>query len=50
MPAQEQAFNTKAVVNNINHTVQDTKLNLCKQHAETVAHITNGCNKLAGIE
>ena len=50
MPAQEQVFNTKAVVNDINHTVQDTKFSLCKQYVETVANITNGCTKLAGIE
>ena len=23
---------------------------MCKQHAETVAHITSGCGKLAGTE
>ena len=50
MAAQEQAFNTKAVVNDIYHTVQDPKFRLCKQHAETIAHITSGCNKLTGIE
>ena len=32
------------------HTVQDPRCRLCKQHAETVAHIISGCSKLAGIE
>ena len=27
-----------------------SKMQLCKQHAETVAHITSGCSKLAGTE
>ena len=26
------------------------KYRLCKQHEETVAHITSGCSKLAGTE
>ena len=32
----------------IYHTVQDPRCRLCKQHAETVAHIISGCSKLAG--
>ena len=47
MTAQEQAFSTRAVAHEINHTVQEPKCRLCKQHAETVAHITSGCSKLA---
>ena len=46
MAAQEQALNTGAVSHEIYHTVQDPKCRLCKQHAETVAHITSGCSKL----
>ena len=50
MTAQEQAFSTRAVAHEINHTVQEPKCRLCKQHAETVAHITSGCSKLAKTE
>ena len=50
MAAQEQALNTRAVAHRIYHTVQDPTCRLCKQHAETVAHITSGCSKLAGNE
>ena len=50
MAAQEQALNTRAVAHEIYHTEQDPKCRLCKQHAETVAHITSGCSKLAGTE
>ena len=50
MAAQEQALNTRAVAHTIYHTVQDPRCMLCKQHAETVTHITSGCSKLAGIE
>ena len=48
MTAQEQAPNTRAVAHEIYHTVQDPRCKLCKQHAETVAHITSGCSKLTG--
>ena len=48
--AQEQALNTRAVAHEIYRTVQDPRCRLCKQHAETVAHITSGCSKLAGTE
>ena len=44
MAAQEQALNTRAVAHEIYHTVQDPKCRLCKQHAETVAHIISGCS------
>ena len=50
MAAQEQALNTRAVAHTIYRTVQDPRCRLCKQHAETVTHITSGCSKLAGIE
>ena len=50
MAAQEQALNTRAVAYEIYHTVQDPRCRLCKQHAETVAHITSGCSKLTGTE
>ena len=50
MAAQEQALNTRSVAHAIYHTVQDPRCRLCKQHAETVAHITSGCSKLAGTE
>ena len=50
MAGQEQALNTKAVAHEIYHTVQDLRCRLCKQHAETVAHIISGCSKLAGTE
>ena len=50
MAAQEQALNTGAVSHEIYHTVQDPKCRLCKQHAETVAHIISGCSKLAGTD
>ena len=48
--AQEQALNTRAVTHEIYHTVQDPRCKLCKQYAETEAHITSGCSKLAGTE
>ena len=50
MAAQEQALNTRAVGHEIYHTVQDPRCRLCKQHAETMAHITSSCSKLAGTE
>ena len=50
MAAQEQALNTRAVAHGIYHTVQDSTCRLCKQHAETVSHITSGYSKLAGTE
>ena len=48
--AQEQALNNRAVAHEIYNTVQHPKCRLCKQHAETVAHITSGCSKFAGTE
>ena len=50
MAAQEQALNTRAVAHEIFHTVQDPRCRLCKQHTETVAHVTSSCSKLAGTE
>ena len=50
MAAQEQALNNRAVAHEISHTAQYPRCRFCKQHAETVAHITNGCSKLAGTE
>ena len=50
MAAQKQAFNTRAVAHEIYHTVQDPRCSLCKQHAETLAHITSGCSALAETE
>ena len=50
MAAQEQALNTRAVAHEIYHTVQEPRCRLCKQHAETVAHITCGCSKFAETE
>ena len=50
MAAQEQALNTRAVAHKIYHTMQDSRCRLCKQHAETVGHITSSCSKLAGTE
>ena len=50
MAAQEQTLSTRAVSHEIYHTVQDPRFRLCKQHAETVAHVTSSCSKLAGIE
>ena len=50
MAVQEQALNTRAVAHGIYHTVQDPRCRLRKQHAETVAHITSGCSKLAKTE
>ena len=50
MPAQEQTLNTRAVIHEMYHTVQDPRCRLYKQHKETVAHITSGCSKLAGTE
>ena len=47
MEAQEQALNTRPVAHEIYHTVQDSRCRLCKQHAETVAHITSGRSKIA---
>ena len=49
-PAQEQTLNTRAVIHEMYHTVQDPRCRLYKQHEETVAHITSGCSKLAGTE
>ena len=49
MAAQEQALNTRAVAQDIYHTAQDPRCRLCK-HAETAAHITSGCSKLAETE
>ena len=34
----------------IYHTVQDSRCRLCKQHSETVGHITSGCSKLVETE
>ena len=50
MAAQEQSLNTRAVAREIYHTVQDPRCRLCKQYAETVAHIISGYSKLAGTE
>ena len=50
MAAQDQALNTRVVAHKIHRTVQDSRCRLCKQHAETVAHIASGCSKLAGAE
>ena len=50
MAAQEQAPNTRAVAHEMYHTVQNPRCSLCKQHAETVAHIISGCSKLAGTK
>ena len=50
MTAQEQTLNIRAVARKIYHTVQDPRCRLCKQHAETMAHIISGCSKLAGTE
>ena len=50
MTAQEQSFNNKAVAYQIYHTVQNPRCRLCKQHADTVAQIISGCNKLAGTK
>ena len=50
MAAQEQVLKTRAVTHMIYHTAQDLKCRMCKQHVETVAHITSGCSKLTGTE
>ena len=50
MAGQEQALNTMALAHEIYNTVQDPRCRLCKQHAETVAHIISGYSKLAGTE
>ena len=50
MAAQKQALNTRAVAHKIYHTVQDSRCRLCKQHAETIAHIISGCIKFTGTE
>ena len=50
MVAQKQAINTRAEAHKIYHTVQDPRCRLCKQHAETLAHIISSCSKLAGTE
>ena len=50
MAAQKQFLNTRVVAHKIYHTVQYARRKLCKQHAETVAHITSGCSKLARTE
>ena len=50
MAAQEQSLNTRAVAHEIYRTVQEPRCRLCKQHAETMAHIISGCGKLAGTE
>ena len=50
MAAQEQYLNTRAVAHEFYHTVPDPRCRWCKQHAETVAHITSGRSKLAGTE
>ena len=44
LAAREQVLNTTAMAHKIYHTVQDSNRRLCKQHAETVAHI-NGSIK-----
>jgi hypothetical protein len=48
MAAQEQALKTRAIEAKIYHTRQDPRCRLCKQHDETVQHITSGCTQLAG--
>ena len=50
MAAQGQALKAGPGAHQIYHTVQYLRCGLCKQHAETVAHITSGCSKLTGIE
>ena len=50
MAAQEQVLNTRAVAHKIYYTMQDPRCLLCKQHAETRAHIISACSKLAGTE
>ena len=50
MAAQELVLNTRTVAHEICHTMQDPRYWLCKQLAETVAHIISDCSKLAGTE
>ena len=40
MAAHKQALNTRAVAHELYHTGQDPRCRLCKQYAETIAHIT----------
>ena len=48
--AQEQVVNTKAVVHEIYHTVQDSRGRLYKRHVKTEAHMIIGCSMLAVTE
>ena len=48
MAAQEQALSTRSVEAGIYKTRQDPRCRLCKEHPETVQHITSGCKILAG--
>ena len=41
MAAQEQVIHTRSVAHKIYHTVKDFRCKLCKQHAETMKHITS---------
>ena len=50
LAAQEQALNNRTASHEVYQTVQDPRCRLRKQHAETIAHITSGCSKLAGTE
>ena len=46
--AQEQALSTRSVEAGIYKTRKDPRCRLCKEHPETVQHITRGCKILAG--
>ena len=48
--AQDQAINTNYFKNNILKEEIESKCRLCKQHEETIEHLTSGCHILAKKE
>jgi len=48
--AQDQAVNTNYFKNKILKKETESKCRLCKQHAETIDHLTSGCPILAEKE
>ena len=50
MAAQDKAVSTKYFKNKILEEGIDSKCLLCKEHEETIDHLTSGCSNLAKNE